>query len=1128
MSLKNSTNKNKNINEDTEDITDLMFENELEHIDSMMKKIKKDIEFEIIINNTKNISNPITSEVFTKLIKFIMFTSKKLKSKVNKTYSLDISLSQKETVNNFRLSIDGVDNINTIMKKDNEWQNHLIYQKILSKYIHGTKGISMIKKSKIDIIDIESMGMRARLASEDIPLKKEIDNLQKLRNTEDISIRFRLKERISLTLLKDNGCSVSIDLTMTKGSKNINTITREAPNYELEVEITGDKEPSKKIKNIFYKTVTNLMKTIQGSNHLINKPEVDELLLNYASMLDLNPSNLKSLAGRNPITLEIQHVVDSVANKYAVTDKADGERFFLIIFNSEIYLISNSMRIKRTGIMLDKKYVHYNNTILDGEYIFLKKEKRSTFMAFDCLYLGGEDIRKEADFLKRLEKIDKIIEDCFVFGKQKNYKLSVYSKKKYDNDTLMNYYSKEIINYLNNLNHDIELEKDKLLIRKKFFIPVLGINDNEIFKYSTLLWNKYVLDSDTQCPYILDGLIYHPLQQKYTTSAKESKLPEYKWKPADKNSIDFYITFVRDRQTDEILTLFDNSTTKNGKAYRIAHLQVGRSSRDGEYPSLFRESSKKYIAYIFLTDGETRDIEGDIIQDSTVVEFYYANDPTVNEYHRWVPMRTRHDKTQMVKKYRKKYGNFYDTADKIWRSIISPVTIKDINILANDQTYNAQINILRGRVSHDIILAERREDVYYNFRTNLGKPMRNFHNFIKSITIYLFCNMTYNRDKKLTILDLACGVGGDIMKFYYSRTSDYVGIDINNFGLINPTDGALSRYKKLKNRPNFPRMTFINADATAILDPEHQIKALGGTTDDNLKLMKKYFSVDPKKRMTFDCINCQFALHYFLESKLKWNNFLENINMYLNAGGFALFTCFDAQQIVKALGDNDTYTSKYTDNKGNLKTLLEIKKKFKKLPNGEMYGAENPIDVHNALIQREDEFITEYLVDKDFLIEQFDKHCNMELVETELFENLFHMFRDYFMFSVEFENNKQTADFLKNAAQFYDQKNEVNKAAFNMTKLNRYYIFKRRDAGSKKKIIKPQSGGGSPINLLNKESSFTVIDIKNTKYSFLESLLEVLKTEEIVPNAETVGDFKRKFNLGSLSDHTIDDDGIEE
>jgi len=155
--------------------------------------------------------------------------------------------------------------------------------------------------------------MRARLASEDIPLKKEIDNLQKLRNTEDISIRFRLKERISLTLLKDNGCSVSIDLTMTKGSKNINTITREAPNYELEVEITGDKEPSKKIKNIFYKTVTNLMKTIQGSNHLINKPEVDELLLNYASMLDLNPSNLKSLAGRNPITLEIQHVVDSVA-----------------------------------------------------------------------------------------------------------------------------------------------------------------------------------------------------------------------------------------------------------------------------------------------------------------------------------------------------------------------------------------------------------------------------------------------------------------------------------------------------------------------------------------------------------------------------------------------------------------------------------------------------------------------------------------------------------------------------------------------------------------------------------------------------------------------------------------------
>ena len=28
------------------------------------------------------------------------------------------------------------------------------------------------------------------------------------------------------------------------------------------------------------------------------------------------------------------------------------------------------------------------------------------------------------------------------------------------------------------------------------------------------------------------GLIYHPLNQKYTTNAKDNKFVEYKWKPA--------------------------------------------------------------------------------------------------------------------------------------------------------------------------------------------------------------------------------------------------------------------------------------------------------------------------------------------------------------------------------------------------------------------------------------------------------------------------------------------------------------------------------------------------------------------------------------------------------------------
>ena len=53
---------------------------------------------------------------------------------------------------------------------------------------------------------------------------------------------------------------------------------------------------------------------------------------------------------------------------------------------------------------------------------------------------------------------------------------------------------------------------------------------------------------------------------------------------------------------------------------------------------------------MFLQDGEARDIEGNIIQDNTVVEFYYNNDPNIPDKHRWVPLRTRYDKTESVQR----------------------------------------------------------------------------------------------------------------------------------------------------------------------------------------------------------------------------------------------------------------------------------------------------------------------------------------------------------------------------------------------------------------------------------------------------------------------------------------------
>ena len=73
--------------------------------------------------------------------------------------------------------------------------------------------------------------------------------------------------------------------------------------------------------------------------------------------------------------------------------------------------------------------------------------------------------------------------------------------------------------------------------------------------------------------------------------------------------------------------------------------------------------------------------------------------------------------------------------------------------------------------------------------------MRTFHNWIKSNIIYTYCNKQYKNDVQQSVLDIGCGVGGDIMKFYYVSVAYYVGVDIAKEGIFSAVNGAISRFK---------------------------------------------------------------------------------------------------------------------------------------------------------------------------------------------------------------------------------------------------------------------------------------------------------------------------------------------
>jgi len=1106
----------------------------------------------------------------------------------------------------YRVSVDGTDNINDIINRltDVQNKNYLIYKFLIYTLKKKKSSLTFMKKSRgpKDTIDIDELSMRGRLSKEEdlttkIKSMKTIEpNLDKLladagtsidldtRQELNRKIFFRLKERTSLFIEDDEDHFIRVDLTDTKTTRDIRRLSYTSSNYELEIEygVKGSGTPKKEHLNTMYNVSENLLKFIQQSSFIIGNSMSDKIIQYYKELNNID-TNVRNLVARQPVSLEIQHVTGIIPDRYAVTDKADGDRYNLIIYKNSVYLISTNLNVKDTGIVLDKKLEKYNGTILDGEYLYIPKARRHILMIFDCIRNGSNDLKPTISFFERLSNADKIIEECFVFKGQTGFVFkSLPPQPTFDVDVVSKFYGNELIRYFTVLNKDIEMVKEYPLVRRKYFMPVLGGAKWELFRYSVEFWSKYTEDTRVKLPYNLDGLMYHPLEQAYVTNVAESNYHEYKWKPPVKNSMDFYIEFKKDPQTGRILDVYDNSLaadvdkidditdttdtvgfTVRNKTYRICTLYVGKTVEGREMPVPFDQNYGIADAYIYQRDGEIRDLSGDILTDKTVVEFYYQNDPNIIPQQRWVPIRTRYDKTESVEKYGRRYGNYSTTADRIWRSIINPVLMDDFVELAKGNTdnrnfYDIKIKDMNSKISHKLIVAINKENKYYQKVTKLASTMRQYHNFIKSNLIYTYCNKMYQDNQQQSVLDIACGRGGDIEKFYYTNVAYYVGVDIDAEGFKSPNDGAISRYNAFrKKKPNFPKMYFIQADARAIFDYDSQVQALGGTDDFNKKLLQQFFPniSEGHKPALFDRINCQFAMHYFLKDDLSWNNFKQNLKNHLRGGGYFMATTFDAREVIKALGTRDAYTVYYDDSDGNKKKFFEIVKLYD-IPAGDksMIKPGSGIKVYMSWAFDEGTYQTEYLVDVDFVRKDLADDVDLELIDTDLFSNQLVINKKFLLDATRFESSAKTKKYMNDVGQYYDN-SEMNNKCMQYTNLNRYFVFRKRgstdyhsDRSDKidktkqdKKQNKKQKGGQKEnINSNNKldlqehynfsdTKQFRIPDMSNydSTYSFVNSVHKVLVSHSIFPKSVKVNDFFSDMGVTPVPDEDVTDEYIK-
>jgi len=1142
-------NKKEHNNAKTNDfLSDIGIEPELtEQIESLFNSTKKGDEFEFIFFNRKG--KYLTQEMYSNLLKYFAHRADDdVNIMTGPIDTLDLLYNLSDSIV-IRGSIKGHDNINSYLKKLSLLKNHVIFSSLVKLWLKGDKNIHFMKKIKTQskTVDIDDLDLRARLSKESELTKEEINIIKNLDETNINKITYRLKQRTSLLVYGSIDTTyIQIDLTYTKTTNDYKKLNSTVSNHELEVEYGTNETKSNDTTKLYAKMMEEieiLTKIVQQSNYIITNTHASKILDAYANILSLEnvgkaDSKHIKLHGRQPISLEIQYISE-LPNRYAVTDKADGERYFLIIHELNVYLISNNLHVKNIGLKLDANKGKYNGTLLDGEYIFIEEHNRHMFLVFDCLFFGKLDVRKEQKLFSRLGYADEVIEKCFIFEGQKGFKSSEKQMTaKFNIDEYIDFYHGELVKYMGALNTDSKIATKYPLIRRKYFTKCEGAKDWEIFAYSALIWSAYTNDPKIRCPYLLDGLIFQPLEQVYTVNKQDNQKNDYKWKPQNKNSIDFYVMFEKDNDTGKILTVYDNSRddyVKN-KPYKICNLHVGQklSNFAHEQPVLFKSDQSLHLAHLFLVDGEARDIDGNILMDETVVEFYYNNNPDVPQEFKWVPIRTRFDKTEAVKRYRKQYGNYITTADKVWRSITNPLLMSDFEDLAKGNNsdkgmflYDKKLGSIKQKISHELIVSAAKENAYYQKKNDIAQEMRDYHNFIKSNIIYTIYSPVYQNNKQLSVLDIGVGRGGDISKYNYAKTAFVVGIDIDLYGIIHPYDGAISRYEKQRTKQaGWPKMHFFQADAGSLLNYNDQYRVLNGMSETNKELIKQFFPNDESKRTRFDRINCSFSIHYMFKDTTTWSNFKTNVNNHLRAGGYLTATTFDGRKVIKLLADKDNYSHEYTNREGQKTTLYDIVKRYNitNLDENTIVGTGQGIEVFMSWIASiEKTYIPEYLVDPKFIEKELFDDCDLELVDTDTFDKLKNITEE---FSKKYGMLFKDVPMLGRLGKFYNP-TEINKGCHVYNSLMRYYIFRKKD----KSINKQKGGSNDSVETLNFSDStkFAVGKMSeyNNSYSCFSAIHQLLKSHKIIPKhitpEEMFGDFKidlkddKSINISELN-----------
>lgn len=221
-------------------------------------------------------------------------------------------------------------------------------------------------------------------------------------------------------------------------------------------------------------------------------------------------------------------------------------------------------------------------------------------------------------------------------------------------------------------------------------------------------------------------------------------------------------------------------------------------------------------------------------------------------------------------------------------------------------------------------------DTGKKFKSRNESPIyyvKNFNNWIKAVLIRTYAYPGCN------VLDIACGKGGDLLKWSKANISSYVGIDISSQAI----DDAMERYKGRSS------------------DKQYGMSGLGDVKFMCYDCCEDLPSFDIPPGGKFDLVSCQFALHYAFQTEKRARTMLKNISKNLKEGG--IFFCTIPNETIL---QSKLYKSRTSGN-----DLYKINFTYKYLPSNyrtNPFGVEYVFSLDDAIYE-----CPEYLVNLDVL-----------------------------------------------------------------------------------------------------------------------------------------------------------------